>query len=92
MRQRIASEQTFDIDNIEISPFICIYRKFPEAGEVVLLRNPQTELQQGCLAQEFPEDKPGISGPELTIAIAPSYRRQHLAKRIMAQLYQAAMR
>ena len=41
--------------------------------------------------RNFPEwDKPGISGPELTIAIAPSYRRQHLAKRIMAQLYQAA--
>ena len=37
--------------------------------------------------RNFPEgDKPGISGPELTIAIAPSYRRQHLAKRIMACL------
>ena len=89
----IASEQTFDIDNIENFPHSYAYiENFPEAGEVGIIAESTDGTPAGAAwLRNFPEgDKPGISGPELTIAIAPSYRRQRLAKRIMAQLYQAA--
>lgn len=89
----IASEQTFDLDNIENSPHSYAYiENFPKAGELGIIAESTDGTAVGAAwLRIFPEgDKPGVSGPELTIAIVPSYRRQHLAKRIMAHLYKAA--
>jgi len=89
----IASEQTFDLDNIENSPHAYAYiENFPEAGELGIIAESTDGIAAGAAwLRIFPEeDKPGVYAPELTIAIVPSYRRQHLAKHIMEHLYKAA--
>lgn len=89
----IASGQTFDVTDIKNHPHSFAYvQDFPRPGELGIIAETNAGAPIGAAwLRLFPNDeKPGISGPELTIAIAPSYRRQGLAKRIMAHLYAAA--
>ncbi|HCT7987719.1 TPA: GNAT family N-acetyltransferase [Serratia liquefaciens] len=89
----IASEQTFDVTDVQSYPHSFAYvQDFPRTGELGIIAelNDSTPVGAAWL-RNFPnDDKPGISGPELTIAISPSYRRQGLAKCIMTYLYAAA--
>lgn len=89
----IASEQYFDVNNIKSFPHSYAYiDNFPKTGELGIIAELTDGTPVGAAwLRNFPEeDKPGIIGPELTIAVAPSHRRQHLAKNIMAHLYTAA--
>jgi ribosomal protein S18 acetylase RimI-like enzyme len=89
----IASEQTFDVTDIENYPHSFAYIEgFPKMGEVGIIAELSDGTPVGAAwLRNFPQgDKPGISAPELTIAVDPAYRRQQLAKRIMAHLYVAA--
>lgn len=91
----IASGQTFDKDNVENDPHSFAYIKdFPKGNELGVIAETEGAVPVGAAwLRYFPDDdKPGVSGPELTIAIAPAYRRRGLAKRIMAELYAAAKR
>lgn len=89
----IASEQTFDVTHIQRYPHSFAYvQDFPKTGELGIIAESHDRTPAGAAwLRNFPhDDKPGIFGPELTIAIAPSYRRQGLARGIMAHLYAAA--